>query len=280
MANKTTKTSATVVCVPVKGFSKDTDAGVRLSVNVTVRAFQLDMLIKDETAAKSRKEKRLAGDSVANLSELKIEALREEIKELEASIKAHEAELKKLEAVRNTVVSDLIEAGADKTCAENLFRTLACYGKEYERLSKYALRGVCTTWTPELDKAMTAVHSLKFNDSGAPVMGKTERDAYRTAKNVVKEAVRAALRVPENKYFGELPVNLNNTDIGALHESYVVKVGLKYTEDKKTGASRLCSDPDIKSRVRKPRGKNTEIDASGFWAVAASRALLHLVETV
>ena len=242
-------------------------------VALVVSAFRLDMALIVDEAAKSRKETRLA-DEKGVLSETKKAAIREELEELKAEIKAEKSALKKVESVRKSVVSELVESGADKTCVENLFRVLACYNNE--SLCKYALKGVCTSWTDELDKAMNVAHSLKFSDkTGARVMGKAEKSAYETAKNIIKASVRGVCAVPENAYFGKVSVNMNGTDLGALHESFVTKVGLKYNTDKKTGEVTIAGD-DIRTCVRKPRGKNSKIDASGFWAVAVDRIIMHI----
>lgn len=240
-----------------------------------VSAFRLDMAIADDTARKARLDKRIA-DEKGVLSETKKDALKEERDAVEAEIKAEKSALKKVENVRATVVADIIsETGADRVQVENLFRVLACFGNT--SLSKYALKGLYTTWTPELEKAMDTAHSLKYGDGGAPVLGKAEREAFTSAKNIIKGAVRDAVAVGDNKYFGKVSVNLNNTDIGALHESYVTGVSLDYATNKKTGVVSLKSDNYVvKTRVRKARGKNTKIDASGFWAVAVQCIILHI----
>lgn len=245
-------------------------------VSVVTSAFRLDMLIARDTDAKTRKEKRLSSDSAANMSELKLSALREEIKELEKALAGYKAELAKIEGIRSRVVSELVEAGNDKTAVENLFRVLACFGDK--SLNKYALRGICTTWTPELEAAMDTAHSLKFSEkTGSPILGKKEKEAFRSAMNIIKESVRGVCAVAENPYFGKVSVNLNMTDIGELHKAYITGFGLDYKKDKKTGLVTLNSREYVeKTLVRKPRGKNTKIDASAFWGAAVNCIILHI----
>ena len=273
----TTNTASVSVNVPFKALKTPAPEAVRAAFAAAIAAFRLDMVIALEEEKRARIVKRLASDSAANLSELKKAALEEEAAALAKSIKDNKAALAKIDAVRGVVVRDIMDQGAEKTVVENFFRVLACFGDK--SLNKYALKGVYTSWTPELEAAMNTAHALKFNDKGAPVLGKKEKAAYEAAKNIIKGAVREAVRIPENKYCKAVSVNLNNTDIGALHESYVTGVDLDYDKDKKTGAVSLkSSEYVVKTRVRKPRGKNAEIDASGFWAVAVNCIILHICE--
>jgi hypothetical protein len=277
MAKKNQNNSATVN-FSFKAMSNNASAETVSAVTGTISAFKLDMLISRDTDKKARIEKRLSSDSAENMSELKINALREELAELEKALAGYKAELAKIDSVRIKVVSDIMDAGSEKTCAENLFRVLACFGDA--SLNKYALKGVCTSWTPELDAAMTTAHSLKFSEkTGAPVLGKDVKAAFTSAMNIIKGAVRGAVSVPENPYFNKVSVNINMRDLGMLHETFVTGASLDYKKDKKTGAVSLdSSEYVLKTRIRRPRGKNAVIDASGFWGMAVNCIILHICE--
>ena len=244
------------------------------AINSVVAAFQLDMALIIDEAAKSRLDTRIA-DEKGVLSEKKKAALEEDRDALILEIQAEKSALRKVESARKTVIDDLVKAGNDKTAVENLFRVLACYNNK--SFNKYALRGVCTSWTDELDSAMNTAHSLKFSEkTGARVMGKDEKTAFTTAMNIIKSSIRGVCAVAENSYFGKVSVNINATDLAALHETFVTGISLEYKTDKKTGKTTQAEDYTISTRIRRSRGKNTKIDASEFWAVAVVCILKHI----
>ena len=251
------------------------DETKRGALVAAVSAFRLDIVLTIDESAKARLETRIA-DEKGVLSETKKAALREDLAELAKDIKTEHAELRKVDAIRKTVVSDIMtETGAEKTIVDNLFRVLACFGNP--ALNKYALRGECTAWTEDLEKAMETAHNLKFSETtGNRENTKATREAYRNARDIIRDRVRASVFVPDNSYFDHISVNLNTSDLGALHESYITGVGIKYKTDKKTGAVSIENDFDVKTRVKKSRGKNAKIDASEFWGVAVDRIITHI----
>lgn len=192
-------------------------------LSAAVSAARLGMAVQydaDRIASLSAKIKRFEdADSLTESQKLELAKTRLDLSDLEAEKSELEVSLAEVESARNVVVESLVAEGNTRENVETMLRVIALDGNQF--LSKYALSS--DEFKDDLMTKLTSIaESVRWSSAGTPVLGKDEREAYKSALKSLKGMIRQEFSLTADSMFlKRTMVNCTADELGLLVQTFV-----------------------------------------------------------
>lgn len=174
----------------------------------------------DRVASLSAKIKRLEdADELSESQKLELAKARLDLSDIEAEKSELEESFESVKSALDTVVESLVAEGNTRENVETMLRVIALDGNQF--LSKYALSS--DTFKDELmDKLTSIAESVRWSSAGTPVLGKDEREGYKSALKSLKGMIRQEFSLTADSMFlKRTMVNCSAEELGLLVQTFV-----------------------------------------------------------
>ena len=207
------------VSIVARGISADNAD----TLSSAVSASRFSMAVQyaaDKIASLSAKIKKLEdAESLSESQKLELAKARLDLSDLEAEKSKLEESYEGVKPALDTVVESLVAEGNTRSNVETMLRVIALDGNQF--LAKYALGS--DTFKDELMGKLTSIaESVRWSSAGTPVLGKDEREGYKSALKSLKGMIRQEFSLTADSMFlKRTMVNCSAEELGLLVQTFV-----------------------------------------------------------
>lgn len=193
------------------------------TLSAAVSASRFGMAVNydaDRVASLSAKIKRLEdADELSESQKLELAKARLDMSDIEAEKSELEESFESVKPALETVVESLVAEGNTRSNVETMLRVIALDGNQF--LSKYALSS--DEFKDDLMTKLTSIaESVRWSSAGTPVLGKDEREAYKSALKSLKGMIRQEFSLTTDSMFlKRTMVNCTAEELGLLVQTFV-----------------------------------------------------------